>query len=348
MEYKRLGNTGLYVSELCLGAMTFGTNDQNNWGMPTALESESVKILDYFVEKGGNFIDTANVYGDSEEVLGRWMKTKNRKDLIIATKVRGIMGTGVNDVGLSRKHIMWSVENSLKRLQTDYIDLLQVHMWDADTPLAETYSTLNDLVRSGKVRYIGVSNYLGYQLQKTIDLTKEMGWEPVVCLQPQYHLLCRSTEWDLVKVCTEGGLGIIPWSPLAGGWLSGKYKKEDAQPIEGSRVAWAESKGWKPTGWNSNKSKDVTWKVLDTIESISKETGKSFSQISLRWLLQKPGVTAPIIGAKNMTQMQDNMGAVGWSLTEEQMKKLDEASFVEPPYPFNSMWLNSRKPAPKK
>jgi len=347
MDYKRLGNTGLYVSELCLGAMTFGTKDKNNWGLPTALEEESVKIMNYFVEKGGNFIDTANVYGDSEEVLGRWMQTKSRKDLVIATKVRGQMGSGVNDLGLSRKHIMWSVENSLKRMQTDYIDLLQVHMWDADTPISETYSTLNDLVRSGKVRYVGVSNYCGYQLQETIDLTKQMGWEPVVCLQPQYHLLCRSVEWDLVKICNKQGLGIIPWSPLAGGWLSGKYKKDAVQPTEGTRVAWAEKVGWRPTGWSSNNN-DLTWKVLDTIETISKETGKSFAQISLRWLMQKPGVTAPIIGAKTMTQLEDNMGSIGWNLTADQMKLLDEASYLEPPYPWNQQWNNSRKPAPKK
>jgi len=176
MKYNRLGNTGLYVSELCLGGMTFGTTEKNAWGLPTATEQDSIALMNYFVECGGNFIDTADVYGDSEEVIGRWMKTKTRKDLIIATKVRGRVGPGVNDVGLSRQHIMYSVENSLKRLQTDYIDLYQVHSWDIDTPLKETFSALNDLVRAGKIRYVGISNYTGWQLQKAIDLCNQMSW----------------------------------------------------------------------------------------------------------------------------------------------------------------------------
>jgi len=167
ITYRRLGNTGVYVSELCLGAMTFGTSEKNNWGLPTAPEDESHKIIKSFVDMGGNFIDTANVYGDSEEVIGRWLEAdKRRKDYVNATKVRGQIGSGVNDIGLSRKHILTSVENSLRRLKTDYIDLLQVHSWDIDTPISETFKTLDDLVRVGKVRYIGISNFCGYQLQK--------------------------------------------------------------------------------------------------------------------------------------------------------------------------------------
>jgi len=168
-----------------------------------------------------------------------------------------------------------------------------------------------------------------------------MGWDPIVCLQPQYNMLCRSTEWDLIKVCMNEGVGVIPWSPLAGGWLAGKFKREMNAPTEGSRVAWAEKMGWKPTGWSS-KSTDTTWKILDTITKIAKETGKTDAQVSLRWLLQKPGVTAPIIGARSVQQLHDNMGAVGWSLTNEQMKELDDVSYVAPPYPFGEYWNNNR------
>jgi len=334
MQYKKLGNTGLLVSELCLGTMTVGSQEKNGWGMPTAKEEESFAMLNYFAEKGGNFIDTADIYGDSEEVLGRWLSTKRREDFVIATKVRGRAGPGANDIGLSRKHILSGVENSLKRMKTDYIDLYQVHSWDILTPLSETWSTLNDLVHSGKVRYLGISNYTAWQLQKTVDLCKQMNWEAPVCLQPLYNLIDRSTEWDLATVCQNEGVGIIPWSPLAGGWLSGKITRDMKAPSQGSRVAWAEQMKWKPTDF-STQGNERTWKILDEIQKISQQTGKSFAQISLRWLCQKPGVTSPIIGAKTMDQLKDNMGSIGWQLTAEQMKLLDAASHLDLPYPWN-------------
>lgn len=337
MEFKKLGKTGCFVSELCLGAMTFGVGDKNSWGMPTANEKDSVDMMNAFVAKGGNFIDTADAYSESEEVIGRWLQTKKREDLVIATKVRGRVGPNINDAGLSRKHILDSVEKSLKKLQTDHIDLLQVHYWDVSTPLAETFRVLDDLVRVGKVRYLGVSNYCGYQLQKSVDLVNAKGWEPVVCLQPQYNLLNRSPEWDLVPVCLEEGVGIIPWSPLAGGWLAGKYTRDTKAPESGSRVEWAEKIGWKPTGFSS-KTNDFTWEVLDALKEVATQTGKTVAQVSLRWLMQKPGVTAPIIGAKNVAQLNDNLGVLGWKLTPEQMKKLDDASNIPPPYPWNQPW----------
>jgi len=334
MKSKALGKTGLYVSELCFGCMTIGSSEANQWGLPTAKEEESFAMMDEFYNQGGNFYDTADIYGagDSEKVLGKWMSTKRREDLVVATKVRGRMGKGANDVGLNRKHIMASVKDSLQRMNTNYIDLYQVHFYDPSTPLEETLRTLNDLVRSGMVQYIGVSNYLGYQIEKALAISERMGLEKYICLQPQYSLLCRSTEWDLMKVCQEEGLGCIPWSPLAGGWLSGRYKK-DSQLESGTRVAWAQKVGWKATNWD-DMAKDQTWKVLDAVESVSKETGKSMSQVSLRWLMQKPGVTSPIIGAKNMEQLKDNLGSCYFSLTDEQMKTLDDASYVTPPYPF--------------
>jgi len=326
MNQRFMGRTGLKVSELCLGAMTFGRE---------SAEEASDQMLDYFIEEGGNFIDTADVYstGVSEEILGRWLKGKRRDDLIVATKVRFRMGEQPNDVGVSRKHILSGVEGSLRRLGTDYIDLYQVHCWDGATPLEETLSTLDTLVRSGKVRYIGVSNYSGWQLQKAIDLSRHNGWEPYTCLQPLYNLLDRSLEWELIPVCLNEGLGVIPWSPLRGGWLSGKYRRGMATPPEGTRVKTAEEKGWSEN-W-TKYANERTWRVLDELFRIADDLGKSPAQIALNWVLQQPGVTAPIIGARTMEQLRDNMGAVGWSLSAEHIACLNEVSAVEPPYPYD-------------
>ncbi|MFW5771795.1 MAG: aldo/keto reductase [Phototrophicaceae bacterium] len=326
MNYRYMGKTGLKVTELCLGAMTFGRE---------TTEADSHAIMDRFVEAGGNFIDTANVYtrGVSEEIVGRWLKNQTRDDLVIATKVRFPMGDGPNDVGLSRKHILREVEESLRRLQTDYIDLYQVHCWDRGTPLEETLSTLDKLVQSGKVRYIGASNFSGWQLQKAIDLSNRMGWEPFTCLQPQYNLLCRSTEWELIEVCLNEGLGVIPWSPLRGGWLSGKFRRGMTAPPEDSRIHTAEEKGWSES-W-SNYNNEYTWTVIDALIAVAEEVGKTPAQVAINWLLQRPGVTAPIIGARTMQQLEDNMAAAGWSLDAEQVARLNTASDIEPPYPYD-------------
>jgi aryl-alcohol dehydrogenase-like predicted oxidoreductase len=326
MDYRYLGKTGLKVSELCLGAMTFGRETN---------EETSHQILDRFIETGANFIDTADVYsrGISEEIVGRWLKDKARDDLVIATKVRFPMGDGPNEVGISRKHILAGVENSLRRLNTDYIDLYQVHCWDNGTPLEETLSTLDSLVKSGKVRYIGVSNFNGWQLQKALDLSRNMGWEPFSCLQPQYNLLCRSTEWELIPVCQNEGLGVIPWSPLKGGWLSGKYQRGMTAAPKGSRVEIAEEKGWSES-WSAYNN-EHTWTVLDALFAVAEDVGKTPAQVALNWLLQRPGVTAPIIGARTMAQLEDNLKASGWSLNEEQMAQLNQASELTLPYPYD-------------
>lgn len=326
MDYRHLGRTGLKVSALCLGTMTFGRE---------ADEATSHAILDRFVAAGGTFIDTANVYGRgrSEEVVGSWLRGKDREPLIIATKVRFPMGEGPNEVGLSRTHIRSSVEASLRRLGIDYIDLYQTHAWDAVTPLEETLGTLDDLVREGKVRYIGASNHTGYQLQRAIDLSRRMGWEAYTCLQPQYNLLCRSTEWELVPLCADEGLGIIPWSPLRGGWLTGKYHRGMAEPPHGTRVGESQN----PTGtegWERNAN-EHTWRVLDALAVVAKEADRSPAQVALRWLLQRPGVTAPIIGARTIAQLDDNLVAVDFTLDEEQMTHLDDASDVTLPYPYD-------------
>lgn len=326
MQMRNLGRTGLKVSELCLGAMTFGRETS---------EEESRAMMDRFVEAGGNFIDTADVYtqGVSEEIVGRWLADQRRDDLVIATKVRFAMGRGPNDIGLSRKHILSGVEASLRRLGTDYIDLYQVHLWDPNTPLEETLQTLDMLVQSGKVRYVGASNFSGWQLQKAIDLARLHGWEPFSCLQPLYNLLDRSVEWELVQVCLNEGLGLIPWSPLRGGWLSGKYRRGMEAPVEGTRIELAEKQGWSER-WSAYAT-EQTWSVLDALFAVADEVGKSAAQVALNWLLRRPAVTAPIIGARTLRHLEDNMGAVGWELSSEHVARLTTASDPVLPYPYD-------------
>jgi aryl-alcohol dehydrogenase-like predicted oxidoreductase len=332
MNYRYLGRTGLKVSELCLGAMTFGRESS---------EAESHAMLDAFVAAGGNFIDTADVYsrGISEEVTGRWMQRQKRDDLVIATKVRFPMGDGPNDLGLSRKHIMAGVDSSLRRLGTDYIDLYQVHCWDPGSPLDETLSTLDDLVRVGKVRYIGASNFTGWQLQKAVERSSHRGFERFVCLQPLYNLLDRTLEWDLVPVCQNEGIGIIPWSPLRGGWLSGKYKRGTSGPVEGTRIESASKNNWSES-WSAYNN-ERTWSVLDALHAVAGDVGKTPAQVALRWVIQKPGVTAPITGARTMAHLTDNLGATGWSLDDAHMQQLDQVSALELPYP-QSFIANAR------
>lgn len=327
MHYRYLGRTGLKVSELCLGAMTFGRESS---------EEVSFQIMDRFADAGGNFIDTADVYtrGVSEKIVGRWLEGKPRNDFVIATKVRFPMGEGPNDLGLSRKHILSGVEASIRRLGTDYIDLYQIHAWDRGTPLEETLSTLNSLVQTGKVRYLGASNVSGWQLQKAIDLSRQMGWKPFSCLQPLYNLLDRSIEWELLPVCRNEGLGVIPWSPLRGGWLSGKYRRGMTAPPEGTRVDTTGKHGWSES-WEAYDN-ERTWRVIDTLYSVAEEAGKTPAQVALNWLMQRPAVTAPIIGVRrNMKHLEDNLGAGGWALSEEQIQPLNQASDQQLPYPYD-------------
>ena len=334
MEYRFLGRTGLKVSELCLGAMTFG------W---TTSSEESARIMDRFFELGGNFVDTADVYtrGASETLVGKWLQTKPRDQLVIATKVRFAMGDGPNEIGLSRKHILAGVEASLRRLGVDTVDLYQVHAWDNRTPLEETLSTLDGRVRSGKVRYVGASNFTGWQLQKAIETSRRLGWEQLVCLQPLYNLLDRSTEWELVPVCLNEGLGVIPWSPLRGGWLSGRYRRGMTAPPADTRVKMASDRGWGETF--ADYANEHTWQVIDMLDAIAAETGKSVPQVALRWLMQRPGVTAPIIAARTLAHLEDNVGACGWSLAAEQMERLTQASAKPAPYPYDFLRLQERK-----
>ena len=333
MDMRFMGKTGLLVSELCLGAMTFGRE---------ATEETSRQILDHFIEAGGNFIDTADVYaeGKSEEILGRWLPGKPRNQLVIATKVRFRKGPGANDIGLNRKHIIEGVEASLRRLHTDYIDLYQVHCWDNRTPLEETLSSLDQLVKSGKVRYIGASNFTGWQLQKAIDLSRQMGWEPFTCLQAQYNLLVRTMEWELTDVCINEGLGVIPWSPLRGGWLSGRYRRGMTAPPVASRVETASKMGWGESWENYNN--ETTWKILDVFLAVASELNKPPAQVALRWLMQRPEVTAPIVGARSVEQLKDNLGATGWILDDEHLRQLNQVSDPGKPYPYGMIAENLR------
>ena len=322
MEYRRLGRTGLMVSEVCLGCMTFG---------PELDEQGSKELIERFLKAGGNFIDTADVYanGASEEITGRTIKGV-REDVVLATKVRFPMGEGPNDVGLSRKHVIAGCEASLRRLGTDYIDLYQAHMWDAATPLGETLSALTDLVRQEKVRYIGVSNFTGLQLMKASYLSELKGLERFVSLQPQYSLVERNIEREILPACREEGIGVIPWSPLGGGFLSGKYRRGE-EPPEDSRIAGASDE--MEESWHK-RSVERNWRTLDIVNEISEEIGKSYAQIALNWLLRQEEITAPIIGARRLEQLEDNLGATGWELGQEQVGRLSRASAIEDVYPY--------------
>jgi aryl-alcohol dehydrogenase-like predicted oxidoreductase len=318
MEYRNLGRTGLKVSELCMGTMQFG------W---TADKSTSHEILSKAFEHGINFIDTANIYsrwvdgnpgGVSETIIGEWIQESGyeRSKIILATKVRGVMGDGPNDEGLSRAHILAEVENSLKRLNTDYIDIYQTHWYDENTPIEETLAALDDLVRQGKVRYIGCSNYPAWRLMQALwysDRDKVPGYS---CIQPHYSLVHRRDfERELADVCRTYGIGVIPYSPLGGGFLTGKYKKGgaeiDSQRANGVKKYYSES----------------NWQLLEKMGQIGSENGdKSISQVALAWLLSDPLISSPIIGPRTIEQLQDNLGAVGFRLSPEQKQTLDDAS----------------------
>jgi aryl-alcohol dehydrogenase-like predicted oxidoreductase len=335
MEQRFLGRTGLKVSELCLGTMSFGAATSASGGTD---EETAHRMLDRFVEAGGSFVDTADVYGAgaSEEIVGRWLRRQARDDLVIATKAYGTMGRAANAAGAGRKHLLAAVEASLRRLQTDHIDLYQVHVFDDATPIEETLSTLDGLVRAGKVRFLGASNYAGWQLQKSIDLARRHGWEPFACLQPLYNLLDREAEWDLLPVCRHEGVGVIPWSPLRGGWLSGRYRRDMAAPPPGSRAdADPEAGGW-PEAWQTYAT-ERTWTVLDALRDVASRTGRSPAQVALRWVMQQPAVTAPILGPRTFAHLEDGLATVDHPLSDEDADLLTRVSDRPLPYPFGML-----------
>jgi aryl-alcohol dehydrogenase-like predicted oxidoreductase len=326
MKYNLLGNTGLKVSELCLGTMTYGGK---GWAAAIGnLDQQAVdEQIKRAVDAGINFIDTANVYSEglSEELTGQSIHNLglSRHDIVLATKVRGKMGEGPNDAGLTRKHIFQQVDDSLRRLKTDYIDLYQTHSYDPLTPLEETLRALDDLVRSGKVRYIGASNVAAWQLMKALSYSTYNHIEKYVSLQAYYTVAGRDLERELVPLLQDQKVGLMVWSPLAGGFLSGKFTRE-SQNEEGARR----------TGFDFPPvDKDKAFNILDVLRPIAEAKGVSVAQVALAWLLHQPVVTSVIIGAKKMEQLEDNLKAVDVQFSPEELQQLDEVSKLAPEYP---------------
>lgn len=338
MKYRTLGRTGLKVSELCLGTMTFG---ENFFGIAVVDQPSANAMVARALAAGINFCDTADVYsyGESETVLGQALKDSRveRDKVIIATKVRSAMseaataGTGdVNNVGLSRQHIFSSVEKSLQRLGTDYIDLYQVHGWDILTPIEETLRALDDLVRQGKVRYIGCSNWSARHLMKALYLSRAHDWVGFVSLQAYYSLVGRDLEHELLPLCREESVGVLPWSPLSGGFLSGKYRRDNPSP-EGARR----------TGFQFPPIDEARgFDAVEALERIAKEKGATIAQVALAWLLAQPGVTSIIIGANKMSQLEDNLKAAYLELTAAEIEVLSAATSPRPQYP---QWMIERQ-----
>ncbi|CAH1195035.1 1-deoxyxylulose-5-phosphate synthase YajO [Paenibacillus plantiphilus] len=317
MQIRLLGRSGLAVSELCLGTMTFGN---------TTSDTDSIAMIHSFLDRGGNFLDTADVYvsGRSEEIVGQAIKER-RSEVVLATKVRFPTADHPNGAGISRKHIMDGVEASLKRLQTDYIDLYQMHVWDHATPIEETLRTLDDLVTSGKVRYIGCSNFLAWQLMKSLGTSELNRYVRFISIQPQYSLVSREMDREMISLCLEENVGIIPWAPLGGGFLTGRYNREE--PTSGRLTAKTGESSWQV------RSTEKNFAILDIVERAAAELDKTPAQVALRWLLQQRGITSPIFGARTLEQFQDNMGAVGWELPQEIWDRLDAVSALPSEYP---------------
>lgn len=332
MEYRKLGHSGLSVSTLCLGTMTFGEADESSFmhGVGTS-EANSFAIMNKALDAGINFFDTADVYGQdglTERVIGKWFAEQGQRDeVVLATKFRFRMGKGPNATGASRRRIVQTVEDSLRRLQTDRIDLYQIHMQDIDTPEEETLRALDDLVRAGKVLYIGASNYAAYRLTHSVLASERLGLERFVSLQAQYSLVVRDIEREHASVCRDYGLGIIPWSPLAGGFLTGKYTK-DGGPPDGSRLD-----KWKQRYEGVDKPRN--WAIIDAVRAVAAERESSPAAVSLAWLLRKPCVSSVIFGARNLEQLDDNLRAAELELSDADVQRLDEASAFELGYPYS-------------
>ena len=334
MEYRQLGRSGLKVPELCFGCGTFGGHDElfDAWGATEDI-AEARKVVDICMEAGLNFFDTADIYsyGRSESVLGGAIKHLKREEVLISTKATFRFGDGPNDIGSSRYHLIQALEGSLKRLGTDYIDVYHLHEIDSLTPVDEMLSTLDNFVRSGKVRYIACSNFSGWLLMKSLSVSERYGWSRYVGHQGYYSLVGREYEWELMPLALDQGLGALVWSPLGWGRLTGKIRRETGIPKE-SRL-------------NSRLVVDIgprvadehLYKVLDAIDEVARETGKTVPQIALNWVLRRPTVSTAIIGAPNQEQLRQNLGAVGWSLTPEQIARLDAASDLPLGYPY---WHN--------
>ncbi|HEY3406611.1 MAG TPA: aldo/keto reductase [Propionicimonas sp.] len=334
MEYRLLGRSGLAVSRLCLGTMTFG----NETDLAGAFAQ-----LDAFVEAGGNFIDTADVYskGVSEEIIGAWLADRPgvRDQVVIATKGRFPMAAHANGVGLSRRHLSDALNASLSRLGTESVDLYQLHSWDPLTPIDEYLRFVDDAVSAGKVHYFGLSNFTGWQLTAVTERARAHGWTTPVSLQPQYNLLTRHIELEITGACTEYGLGLIPWSPLAGGWLSGKYAR-DQRPTGPTRLGENPSRGMEDY---DRRNSEATWAILDVLADVADASGLSMAQVSLAWLADRPLVTAPILGNRTIEQLSGSLAIADTHLDPALTARLDAVSApVMPDYPYGELGLGQR------
>jgi aryl-alcohol dehydrogenase-like predicted oxidoreductase len=340
MEFRTLGRSGLKVPVLSFGTGTFGGGSDffRAWGSSDV--AEATRLVDICLEAGVNLFDTADVYskGLSETILGKAIEGR-RNDVLISTKATFRMGPGPNDLGSSRYHLIRSCEDSLKRLGTDYIDIYHLHGFDALTPVEEVMSTLNQLVVSGKVRYIACSNFSGWHLMKSLDFADKFGWARYVGHQVYYSLVGREYEWELMPLALDQGVGAIIWSPLGWGRLTGKIRRGKPLPAK-SRLHQTAAQG-------PQVADEYLYKVVDALDVVAKETGKSVTQVALNWLLQRPSVSTVIVGARNEEQLRQNLGAVGWNLSREQIAKLDAASDVALVYPYwHQRQFGERNPAP--
>ena len=336
MEYRTLGHSGCTVSVVALGTMTFGAESS---------EEVSHAQLDRFFEVGGTLVDTADVYteGTSEEIIGRWLSRQDptlRDQVVLATKGRFATGSGSNDVGLSRKHLSAALDASLRRLGVDRVDLYQVHASDPLTPLEETMQFLDDAVRAGKVHYVGLSNFTGWQTQRAVAIAERHSWTPPVSLQPQYNLLAREIEWEIVPAAIANGLGLLPWSPLGGGWLTGKYTRSE-RPTGSTRLGENPERGVE--AYDRRSRIERTWDVVDAVERVATARGVPMAQVALAWLVGRGGVSSVILGARTLDQLEENLGAVGLHLSAEEARLLDEAS--DPgaaDYPYGGLGTEQR------
>lgn len=335
MHHRTLGNSGTVVSTYALGTMTFGAE---------ADESASHAILDDYVAAGGNFIDTADVYGRgvSEEIIGRWLAAHptQAEQVVVATKGRFAMGDAPNDLGTSRRHLRRALDASLRRLGVEQIDLYQMHAWDGVTPLEESLRFLDDAVRSGKIAYYGFSNVLGWQLTKAVHVARANGFTPPVTLQPQYSLLVREIESEIVPACVDASIGLLPWSPLAGGWLTGKYQR-DSDPTGATRLGEDPQRGME--AWEPRNKQVGTWRILDVVQDIAKTREVSAAEVSLAWLEAQPAVTSVILGVRDTHQLAANLGAASVLLTPDEIERLNEVSApIVSDYPYGQAGVDQR------
>jgi aryl-alcohol dehydrogenase-like predicted oxidoreductase len=336
MEHRRLGRSGTAVTHLCLGTMTFGAESD---------EATSFRLMDLYAEAGGNLIDTADVYsaGLSEQIVGRWLRARPEaaRGMVVATKGRFPMGDGPNDHGLSRRHLSEALDASLRRLGLERVDLYQTHAWDALTPPEETLRFLDDAMSAGKIHHYGFSNYLGWQVAKCAGLAERHGWAAPATLQPQYNLLARAIEHEVVPACLDAGIGLLPWSPLGGGWLSGKYRR-DQRPAGATRLGENPERGVEAYG--PRNADPRTWDVIEAVEAVAAETGRSMAEVALAWLAQKPGVTSVILGARTPAQLAENLRAADLRLSEAAMARLDAASAPRAEdYPYGAKGVAQRE-----